>query len=197
MTQTKGFFPLFSLSDQCAGRGKRCISQGKFSCISLNFSDLPPLLSSSAILVLPAKIGLGQTERRLCSWSSRYTEQRGSLGAPPDSAFTAESTSEPAPGWPRMQPCHQCSHWKPCWCESGWGKEGSSLDNQCTRICHPGHSSGGCEASSLMAFVESSLYYLLTGMSSTKLLFNTGQSESSEIFGFLWSWENKECVLSC
>lgn len=54
----------------------------------------------------------------------------------------------------------------------------------------------GCEASSAMAFVESNLYYLLTGVS-TKLLFIIEQSESSEIFRFWWSWENKECVLSC
>lgn len=53
----------------------------------------------------------------------------------------------------------------------------------------------GCEASSLTAFVESSLYYLLTDMSA-KLPFNTEQSESSKIFRFPWSWENKECVLS-
>ena len=54
----------------------------------------------------------------------------------------------------------------------------------------------GCEASSPMAFLESSLYYLLTDVS-TKLLFIIEQSESSEIFRFSWLWENKECVLSC
>lgn len=186
MTQTKGFFPLFSQSDRCAGRGKCCVSQGKFSRILLNLSDLPPLLSSSAVLVLQTKNGLGQTEKRWCRADTQNNEPVfGHLLTVPSLQKSFQSPYEAGLG------CHR----KPCWCESGYGKEGSSLDNQCTRICQPGHSSGGLWGIISFGFCGISLYYLLTDMS-TKLPFNTGQSESSEVFGFLWSWENMNVCLA-
>lgn len=78
------------------------------------------------------------------------------------------------------------------------GKGASSFNNQSAeKICQPGHRSEGLWGIiSYVAFVVFTLYYLLTN-TSTKLPFIIEWSGSSEIFRFWWSWENKECVLSC
>lgn len=110
-------------------------------------------------------------------WTSRYTEQWASVGPPHDSSLTAEITSEPTRGWSRMELCHQRSHWKPCWCEPGWELWEGRVHLLITSAQRSVNLVTALEASSLMAFVESSLYCLLTNVS-TKLPFDTGQSEA-------------------
>lgn len=93
-----------------------------------------------------------------------------------------------------------CGCQKPRWCESGWEPVGRRCLLLITSTQRSPVSLGTAlkswEASPPMAFVDSSLYYPLTD-TSTKLPLIIEHRESSEIFRFLWLWENKECVLSC
>lgn len=191
MTQTKGFLSLFSLSDQCAGRGEHCILQGKFSCILLNLPDLPPLLSSSAILVLSAKNGRGQTKKRLLDQQITQRNEpvldhletvpslQKSLQSPhEDAALSSVQSLKALLMWTRLRAVGRKSH---------------LLITSAQRSVSLVIALEGCEASSLKAFVE--------------CFITCWQTWAPNSFWYWTKWkqcdiqipvssESKECVLS-
>lgn len=182
MTQTKGFFPLFFLSDQCAGRGKCWFHKGSVPVSYWTCQTF--LLCFPALQYLSCQPRMALVILKRDCWTSRYTEQWASVGQPRDSSFAAEITSEPTQGCSSVISAVSESLADVNQAES-CGKEEPSLDNQCTKICQPGHSSGGLWG--IISYgICGILYYLLTNMS-TKLFLILDRVKAV--------WYSNSCVL--